>query len=73
MSDSVGSVDSVGLKEETQEWNPNWQLWCIFAVIGLLNFVTALDATSISVALPVRVPSLPVVDPILTSAILDHF
>jgi hypothetical protein len=34
---------------------PNWQLKCIFAVIGLLNFVAALDATSISVSLPVTV------------------
>ncbi|KAJ5168211.1 uncharacterized protein N7482_003805 [Penicillium canariense] len=33
-------------------WKPSWQLKCIFAVVGLLNFVAALDATSISVSLP---------------------
>lgn len=34
-------------------WKPSWQLKCIFAVVGLLNFVAALDATSVSVSLPV--------------------
>jgi hypothetical protein len=35
-------------------WKPSWQLKCIFAVVGLLNFVAALDATSVSVSLPVQ-------------------
>jgi hypothetical protein len=39
--------------ESTEAWKPSWQLKCIFAVVGLLNFVAALDATSLSVALPV--------------------
>lgn len=39
--------------ESTEAWKPSWQLKCIFAVMGLLNFVAALDATSLSVALPV--------------------
>lgn len=49
---------SEGVKEQEQEspgWRPSWKLKCIFAVVGLLNFVAALDATSISVSLPVSV------------------
>ncbi|KAL4962001.1 MDR family MFS transporter [Aspergillus stella-maris] len=38
------------LTEESFE--PDRRLWCIFAVIGLLNFAASLDATSLSVALP---------------------
>ncbi|KAJ5606219.1 hypothetical protein N7510_009000 [Penicillium lagena] len=33
-------------------FRPIWQLKSIFAVVGLLNFVAALDATSVSVSLP---------------------
>lgn len=39
--------------ESAPVWKPSWQLKCIFAVVGLLNFVAALDATSLSVSLPV--------------------
>lgn len=42
--------------ESIEAWKPGWQLKCIFAVVGLLNFVAALDATSLSVALPVYCP-----------------
>lgn len=35
------------------EFHPDWRLKSIFAVVGLLNFVVAVDATSVSVALPV--------------------
>lgn len=42
------------LKDKSQdEFRPNWQLKSIFGVVGLLNFVATLDATSLSVALPV--------------------
>ncbi|KAJ5109081.1 hypothetical protein N7456_005756 [Penicillium angulare] len=34
------------------EFHPDWRLKCIMATIGLLNFVVAVDATSVSVALP---------------------
>ncbi|KAJ5086689.1 hypothetical protein NUU61_007996 [Penicillium alfredii] len=34
------------------EFRPNWQLKSIFGVVGLLNFVAALDATPLSVVLP---------------------
>ncbi|KAJ5662263.1 uncharacterized protein N7477_009879 [Penicillium maclennaniae] len=47
MSDSIQTED---IPHEV--WHPTWQLKCIFAVVGLLNFVAALDATSISVSLP---------------------
>ncbi|KAL4917377.1 major facilitator superfamily domain-containing protein [Aspergillus aurantiobrunneus] len=40
----------MGDTEDT--FKPDWRLWCIFGVIGLLNFAAALDATSLSVALP---------------------
>ncbi|KAJ5631074.1 uncharacterized protein N7484_011174 [Penicillium longicatenatum] len=39
-------------KKEEIKWRPDWRLKCIFGIIGLLNFVTAVDATSISVSLP---------------------
>lgn len=48
MSDSIKTEDI-----PQEEWHPTWQLKSIFAVVGLLNFVAALDATSISVSLPV--------------------
>ncbi|KAJ5714429.1 uncharacterized protein N7483_011610 [Penicillium malachiteum] len=35
-----------------EEFKADWRLKSIFAVIGLLNFVVAVDATSVSVALP---------------------
>lgn len=38
---------------DEDSFNPNWRLWSIFGVVGLLNFAAALDATSLSVALPV--------------------
>lgn len=61
--------------ESTEAWKPNWQLKCIFAVVGLLNFVAALDATSLSVALPVyflpHPPSLLVQSRYLTSFFLS--
>lgn len=46
---------SIASKEDelVPVWKPSWQLKCIFAVVGLLNFVAALDATSLSVSLPV--------------------
>lgn len=45
-------MSSINTKDIPQEvWYPSWQLKCIFAVVGLLNFVAALDATSISVSL----------------------
>lgn len=44
--------ERVAEKEEL-DWKPDWRLKCIFGIIGLLNFVTAVDATSISVSLPV--------------------
>ncbi|KAJ5522930.1 hypothetical protein N7494_013244 [Penicillium frequentans] len=37
-------------QDQRPEWSPDWRLKCVFAIIGLLNFVTAVDATSISVA-----------------------
>ncbi|KAL4910616.1 major facilitator superfamily domain-containing protein [Aspergillus multicolor] len=37
---------------EENTFRPDWRLRCIFGVIGLLNFAAALDATSISVAIP---------------------
>ncbi|RDW94180.1 uncharacterized protein DSM5745_01502 [Aspergillus mulundensis] len=37
---------------EENKFRPDWRLRCIFGVIGLLNFAAALDATSISVAIP---------------------
>ncbi|KAL2853951.1 major facilitator superfamily domain-containing protein [Aspergillus pseudodeflectus] len=37
---------------EEQFFRPDWRLRCIFCVIGLLNFAAALDATSLSVAIP---------------------
>ncbi|KAL5000557.1 major facilitator superfamily domain-containing protein [Aspergillus recurvatus] len=37
---------------EEDTFRPDWRLRCIFGVIGLLNFAAALDATSISVAIP---------------------
>ncbi|KAJ5659741.1 hypothetical protein N7507_006192 [Penicillium longicatenatum] len=39
-------------EKEEIKWRPDWRLKCIFRIIGLLNFVTAVDATSISVSLP---------------------
>ncbi|KAJ5777805.1 hypothetical protein N7520_001051 [Penicillium odoratum] len=39
-------------EEEEQEWKPDWRLKSIFGIIGLLNFVTAVDATCVSVSLP---------------------
>ncbi|KAJ6090142.1 hypothetical protein N7486_008957 [Penicillium sp. IBT 16267x] len=39
-------------EKEEPEWKADWRLKCIFGIIALLNFVTAVDATSISVALP---------------------
>jgi hypothetical protein len=48
------NMSSISTEDIPQEvWHPSWQLKCIFAVVGLLNFVAALDATSISVSLPV--------------------
>ncbi|KAJ5089405.1 hypothetical protein N7532_008089 [Penicillium argentinense] len=44
------SVDTE--KNQSSDWHPSWQLKCIFAVVGLLKFMAALDATSISVSLP---------------------
>ncbi|KAL4931818.1 major facilitator superfamily domain-containing protein [Aspergillus undulatus] len=35
-----------------ETFKPDRRLWCIFGVIGLLNFAASLDATSLSVALP---------------------
>ncbi|KAJ5679515.1 hypothetical protein N7462_007759 [Penicillium macrosclerotiorum] len=50
MSDMVNEKQPA--EDQQPEWKPTWQLKCIFAVLGLLNFVAALDATSISVSLP---------------------
>ncbi|KAL2863132.1 major facilitator superfamily domain-containing protein [Aspergillus lucknowensis] len=37
---------------ENGTFRADWRLRCIFGVIGLLNFAAALDATSLSVAIP---------------------
>ncbi|KAL2816687.1 major facilitator superfamily domain-containing protein [Aspergillus granulosus] len=37
---------------EEEAFRPDWRLRCIFGVVGLLNFAAALDATSLSVAIP---------------------
>lgn len=35
-------------------FKPDWRLKSIFGIVGILNFVAALDATALSTALPVR-------------------
>lgn len=56
-------IMSNDVKEDpTPKWHPSWQLKCIFAVVGLLNFVAALDATSISVSLPVNSPKYAIIN-----------
>lgn len=50
----MGSLEEKTEKDQpTAEFKADWRLKSIFAVIGLLNFVVAIDATSVSVALPV--------------------
>lgn len=51
-------MSDIAKEYQPPDWHPTWQLKCIFAVVGLLNFVAALDATSISVSLPVSYPEL---------------
>lgn len=49
-------VDSNDLEnsndEETTPFTPSWSLWCIFSVLCLLSFLTALDGTIITTSLP---------------------
>ncbi|KAL4934789.1 hypothetical protein BDV06DRAFT_229450 [Aspergillus oleicola] len=40
------------MSDMEEAFKPDRHLWCIFGVIGLLNFAASLDATSLSVALP---------------------
>jgi hypothetical protein len=40
--------------EEVEKFKPGWRLLAAFASIAIVNLATALDATIISVALPVR-------------------
>jgi hypothetical protein len=55
---SSEKVAIVSVQDGGDVFRPNWQLKCIFGVVGLLNFVAALDATSISVSLPASISSL---------------
>lgn len=55
----MGSLEEKTQKDQPAvEFKADWRLKSIFAVIGLLNFVVAIDATSVSVALPVCLPGL---------------
>jgi hypothetical protein len=41
-------------KPEIETFKPGWRLWGAFISIGIVNLACALDATTVSVALPVR-------------------
>ncbi|KAJ5949494.1 hypothetical protein N7454_001078 [Penicillium verhagenii] len=48
----TGRTVTPGPDKEDSDWKPDWRVKCTFGIIALLNFVTAVDATSISVSLP---------------------
>lgn len=45
--------------ETPEKFRPGWKLLCAFTSIAIVNAACALDATIISVALPVRPPPPP--------------
>lgn len=45
-----------GQPQETEKFEPGWKLLCAFTSIAIVNLACALDATIISVALPVCLP-----------------
>lgn len=42
-----------GQPQETEKFKPGWKLLCAFVSVAIVNLACALDATIISVALPV--------------------
>ena len=49
------------IPEEVEKFKPGWRLLAAFTSIAIVNLATALDATIISVALPVSPPLLPLI------------
>lgn len=45
------------LPQQPEKFKPGWKLLSAFASIAIVNLACALDATVVSVALPVRAPS----------------
>lgn len=51
-----GGSSSASSHTEVEEFRPSKRTWLIFLTLSVLTLMVALDGTSISVALPVRIP-----------------
>lgn len=56
----VGIIGDLSTLEANQldQWKPSLRLYLAFMTLAIITMVVALDGTSLSVALPVRIPYL---------------